>query len=45
MKVLSDVSAIIKIALICVVVGFLLGMCATGAVHAQTEAGTAIAVR
>jgi hypothetical protein len=40
-KVWTDLSAIVKIAFICVVVGFLLGLCASGVVHARLPAATA----
>jgi hypothetical protein len=38
MKVWADLSTIFKIAFVCVVVGFLLGLCASGAVPARSPA-------
>jgi hypothetical protein len=35
MKVWADLSAIAKIAFVCVVIGFLLGLCASGVVHGR----------
>jgi hypothetical protein len=41
MKVWSDLSAVIKIALFCSVVGFLLGLCASGTIHPRGTTTTA----
>lgn len=35
MKVWAEVSAILKIAFICAIVGFFLGFCASGTLHAE----------
>jgi hypothetical protein len=36
MKVWSDASSILKVALICLTIGFLLGLCAFGSVRAHS---------
>jgi hypothetical protein len=43
-KVLADVSAIVKIAFICVLVGFLMGFCASGALHTEAPRPAPVAV-
>lgn len=44
MKVWSDVSSIIKVAFICTILGFLLGLCAFGSLQAHSASGPAAAV-
>jgi hypothetical protein len=40
MKVWADISAIFKIAFVCILVGFLMGYCASSALHAESPRPT-----
>ena len=43
MKVWSDVSSIVKVAVVCMVVGFLLGLCVFGSLRADSASSEVVA--